>query len=290
MFLISLLFNLLLLTSTVTQTPQDHPPFLYTFCFTNQGNYSTNSIFHSNLNQLLSSLPSSNNGYGFYNSSRGQNPDKAYAIGLCRGDVKPDDCGSCLNDARHLLIQACPSKKEAIGWYQNCMLRFSNHSLHGSMEMIPAFSLWNAENISSGDVAAGFNRKLRTLLKTLRSEAAGGGELRKFATGTARVRVAPPNSNQLTIYALVQCTPDLSETDCKRCLYEAFGYIPRCCHGKDTGRLVKPSCNLRFELSPFFDPAATVLPLPVSHDSPPPTSRGNLIVYVSIIYIHVQAL
>lgn len=284
MFLISLLFNLLLLISTVTQ---DYPPFLHTFCFSDKGNYSTNSIYHTNLNQLLSSLPSSNNGYGFYNSSRGQSPDKAYVIGLCRGDVKPHDCGSCLNDVRYLLIKACPSQKEAIGWYQNCMLRFSNRSLHASMEVIPAFSLWNvnAENVSAGHVAAGFNRKLRTLLKTLRSEAAGGGDLLKFATGSASVRVGPRNSNQLTIYALVQCTPDLSETDCKRCLYEAFGYIPRCCHGKDTGRLVKPSCNLRFELSLFFDPAATVLPLPVSHDSPPPisvntTSQGKLIVYI----------
>lgn len=142
------------------------------------------------------------------------------------------------------------------------------------MEVIPTFSLWNvnAENVSAGDVAAGFNRKLRTLLKTLRSEAAGGGDLLKFATGSASVRVGHRNSNQLTIYALVQCTPDLSEKDCKRCLYEAFGYIPRCCHGKDTGRLLKPSCNLRFELSLFFDPAATVIPLPVSHDSPPPIS------------------
>lgn len=157
------------------------------------------------------------------------------------------------------------------------MLRFSNRSLHASMEVIPAFSLWNvnAENVSAGDVAAGFNRKLRTLLKSLRSEAAGGGDLLKFATGSASVRVGPRNSNQLTIYALVQCTPDLSETDCKRCLYEAFGHIPRCCHGKDTGRLVKPSCNLRFELSLFFDPAATVLPLPVSHDSPPPISANT---------------
>ncbi|KAK9946159.1 hypothetical protein M0R45_011636 [Rubus argutus] len=271
MFLISLLFNLLLLISTVTQ---DYPPFLYTFCFSDKGNYSTNSIYHTNLNQLLSSLPSSSNGYGFYNSSRGQNPDKAYAIGLCRGDIKPDDCGSCLNDVRYLLIKACPSQKEAIGWYQNCMLRFSNRSLHASMEVIPTFSLWNvnAVNVSAGDVAAGFNRKLRTLLKTLRSEAAGGGDLLKFATGSASVRVGPRNSNQLTIYALVQCTPDLSEKDCKRCLYEAFGYIPRCCHGKDTGRLLKPSCNLRFELSLFFDPPATVLPLPVSHDSPPSIS------------------
>lgn len=142
------------------------------------------------------------------------------------------------------------------------------------MEVIPTFSLWNvnAVNVSAGDVAAGFNRKLRTLLKTLRSEAAGGGDLLKFATGSASVRVGPRNSNQLTIYALVQCTPDLSEKDCKRCLYEAFGYIPRCCHGKDTGRLLKPSCNLRFELSLFFDPPATVLPLPVSHDSPPSIS------------------
>ncbi|XP_062025307.1 cysteine-rich repeat secretory protein 38-like isoform X2 [Rosa rugosa] len=275
-FFISLLFNLLLsINSTVTQT-EDHPPFLHS-CFSNRGNYTANSIYHVRQPQSdsLSDLPSTDNGYGFYNTSAGQNPDKAHAIGLCRGDLKPDPCRSCLDGVRNLLIEACPSEKEAIGWYENCMLRFSNRSLHGSTEVVPAFSLWKAESLLSGDdVAAGFNRKLKNLLKTLRTEAAGGGNLRKFAAGSASVRVAR-NSNQLTIYALVQCTPDLSETDCKRCLLEAFWYIPRCCDGKDTGRLVIPSCNLRFELSLFFDKAATVLPLPVSHSSPPPISANT---------------
>lgn len=272
-FIISLiLINLLFIVSTVTQTSQDeHPPFLYTVCFPNMGNYTTKSIYNTNLNRLLSSLPSSNNGFGFYNSSTGQNPNKAYAIGLCRGDVKPDDCGICLSDVRSLLIQACPFQKEAIGWYQNCMLRFSNRSLHGSLEVLPTFSVWNAENVLPTDMDA-FNRKLRNLLKSLGSEAAAGGDLRKFATGSARIRVAPKSMQ--TIYALVQCTPDLSEMDCKRCLLEAFGYIPKCCYGKDTGRLVKPSCNLRFELSLFFNSPAAPQPLTVS-DSPLPLSDNT---------------
>ena len=68
------------------------PPFLYHSCL-NTGNHTNNSTYETNLNQLLSSLYSNTEiDYGFYNSSYGQNSDDVYAIGLCRGDVKPDVC------------------------------------------------------------------------------------------------------------------------------------------------------------------------------------------------------
>lgn len=64
-----------------------------------KGRFTANRTYHTNLNTLLSNL-TSNKGidYGFYNLSYGKNTDKVYAIGLCRGDVKPDECRSCLNN------------------------------------------------------------------------------------------------------------------------------------------------------------------------------------------------
>ena len=90
------------------------PPFLYNFCL-DKGNYTRNSTYQENLNDLLSSLTSNPKiDYGFYNKSYGQNPDKVYALGLCRGDVKPEVCRSCLNNATNLLPLLCPYQKEAI--------------------------------------------------------------------------------------------------------------------------------------------------------------------------------
>ena len=183
------------------------PNFLYQFCL-NNGNYTSNSTYKANLNHLLSSLFSNTEiDYGFYNSSYGQNPDKVYAIGLCRGDAKPDVCRSCLNNATKLLTQLCPNQKEAIGWYDYCMLRYSLRNIFGIMENSPSFYMWNYNNVSSN--LDKFNQDLRTLLDGLRVQAVAGGSLRKFAEANA---TAP---NFQTLYALVQCTPDLSQQDCK---------------------------------------------------------------------------
>ena len=69
-----------------------------------------------------------------------------------------------------------------------------------------------------------------------------------------------------TLYSLVQCTPDLSGTDCNNCLQDAIKILPSCCSGKQGGRIVFPSCNLRYELYQFYETVATV----------PPPSPGTL--------------
>uniref|UniRef100_A0A7N2QZ43 Gnk2-homologous domain-containing protein n=1 Tax=Quercus lobata TaxID=97700 RepID=A0A7N2QZ43_QUELO len=241
------------------------PNLQYHFCIDN-GNYTSNSTYKVNLNHLLSFLTSNTQiDYGFYNISYGQDPDKVYALGLCRGDVKPDVCHSCLNNATNL-TQLCPSQKEAIIWYDYCMLRYSFHNIFGIMEGSPAFYGWNYDNVSAN--LNEFNQDLRTLLDSLRSQASAGGSLRKFAVGNA---TAP---NFQTLYALMQCTPDLSQQTCSDCLVGVMGSISQCCNGKQGGRVIIPSCNLSFDLYRFYDPTAdTVPPPPPSQTpSPPPAS------------------
>ncbi|XP_021801241.1 putative receptor-like protein kinase At4g00960 [Prunus avium] len=237
-------------------------------CSNDKGNYTTNSTYHTNLNTLLSSLssPSNNgNGYGFYNSSYGENPDQVYAIGLCRGDATVDSCRGCLNDTAQLLTQSCPNQKEAFGAGDQCNLRYTNRSIHGVMETSPAFRLYNVQNVSSSDVVE-FDQELRTLLEDLRGQAAGNGSLRKFAVGSATT----PSFQ--TIYGLAQCTPDLTEMLCSNCLGTSLGDIQRYFPGNQPGGIiVKPSCDVRYETYPFVDPT-TVRPLP---SPPPPTSTGG---------------
>ncbi|KAF2303622.1 hypothetical protein GH714_020209 [Hevea brasiliensis] len=177
------------------------PEFFLHSCY-NTRNYTSNSVYQSNLNSLLSSVSSNINiTYGFYGLSFGQDPDRAYAIALCRGDVLLDDCRSCVNDSARRILQDCPNQKEAIGWYDNCMIRYSNKSIFSVMEDWPRLALLNVNNVTSIDQ---FNQVLRTLMDRLRSEASSGSSLRKFATGEA------PGPDFLTIYALAQCTLDLS--------------------------------------------------------------------------------
>jgi len=226
----------------------------------NNPNYTTNSTtgsiifpslsslyyYEANLNQLLSSLSSNTEiQYGFYNSSYGRNSDQVYAIGLCRGDVHPYVCYGCLNNDASLLRKLYPQQKEAVGWYSECMLRYSNRSILGVMKTSPRFFMSNP-NISSANYKNQFNDGLKTLLESLKSQAAAGGPNLKFAAGKA----AAPNTQ--TLYALVQCTPDLSEQECNDCLLGAFQSIPLCCDGKEGRRVMRPSCNIRFEVYPLF--------------------------------------
>ncbi|XP_035544101.1 cysteine-rich receptor-like protein kinase 26 isoform X5 [Juglans regia] len=234
------------------------PAFLYHSCLDDdRDNFISNSTYKANLNHLLHSISNSteiiNN--GFYNSSYGQNINEVRAIGLCRGDVPLDICRGCLYNASYLLPELCPDHKEAIGWYDHCMLRYSNRSILGVIETSPNFTMWGINNVSANYVDQFFD-VARSLLERLRSQAAASYSLRKFAAGNATV------SNFKTIYALVQCTPDLSEQECNDCLLGASEGIPRCCDGKEGGRIARPSCDIRFEVYPFYYSTT---------NSPPPT-------------------
>ncbi|RXH99338.1 hypothetical protein DVH24_011663 [Malus domestica] len=233
-------------------------------CIDGKGNYTTNSTYQANLNRLLSSLPSNENGngYGFYNASYRLNSsnEHIYAIGLCRGDAKAEDCRSCLNNSQYALPQLCPNRKEAIGWYEKCMLRYSNRSLYGVMETSPLYYMWNINNISSSAL-----EERRKLLESIRREAAAGGSLRKFAFGSTTTPTFQ------TIYALAQCTPDISEQKCSECLTGAFGVFGKYFYGSEGGQVYQPSCYFRFEVYPFYDPT-TVTQLPSPPPITPPTN------------------
>uniref|UniRef100_A0A2C9U8X1 Cysteine-rich receptor-like protein kinase 29 n=2 Tax=Manihot esculenta TaxID=3983 RepID=A0A2C9U8X1_MANES len=166
------------------------------------------------------------------------------------------------------------------------MIRYSNASIFGVTRVRPMLALLNINNVTSIDQ---FNQALRTLMDKLRSEASSGSSLRKFATGEA----AGPDF--LTIYALAQCTPDLSSLQCNDCLDQAARFIPGCCNGKIGGRVVTPSCNLRYEIARFYN-STVPLPSPPPQSTPPPfspppkgkdsnTARTVVIVVVPIVCV-----
>ena len=108
----------LLLLSILIISPTINARLLFSSCIDQHGNYTTNSTYHANLNSLLPSLISNaslgaatRNSAGFYTSTYGESPDKVYAALLCRGDLKLDDCRSCLNESRHRLPHDCPNRK-----------------------------------------------------------------------------------------------------------------------------------------------------------------------------------
>ncbi|KAG5559449.1 hypothetical protein RHGRI_009100 [Rhododendron griersonianum] len=232
----------IVLISLVSLTIAQKPDFLEYDCNDN----TSTSAYQTNRDTLLSSLANETDQYGFYTSSNGENPDTVYALVLCRADAKLDVCRECINNSTTKLKELCPDGKEAIGWYDDCMLRYSNKSMEGVMEEEPSYPWWNdKQNVTSVEQ---FKDALENLLESLKDEAAAGGSLIKFASGN----VTGPDSQN--IYALAQCTPDISQTDCSDCIQGAIddnSTFTSCCVGPAGGRIIRPSCHFRFELGPF---------------------------------------
>ncbi|XP_052183279.1 cysteine-rich receptor-like protein kinase 44 isoform X1 [Diospyros lotus] len=231
-FLLSFLMPLTLINSISAQSY-----FLYA-CLESTGTYKNNSIYQNNLDTLLSSLAPNLNKYGFNTTSVGQTSNETIdAVVLCRGDVEPDICRSCVNDSSVKIKQICPNYKAAMGGYDQCMLRYRSPN-NITVERPSVYASNPKHNFTSPDR---YNQVLRELLRRLRSQAAKGGSDLKFATGSQQ------GPDLQTIYGMAQCTPDLSEKQCNDCVDEAIDELPVCCNNRIGGRVLKVICNIQYE-------------------------------------------
>ncbi|XP_058092183.1 cysteine-rich receptor-like protein kinase 44 isoform X4 [Magnolia sinica] len=259
-------FEFLLLSSLllfILPLPTNTADPLWTYC-PSTVNYTPNSTFGTNLNRLLSSLSSNASLTGFSNLTIGENPNRIYALAQCRGDTTPQSCGDCLNTARQEIVESCPNRT-AITWYDNCLLRYSNEPILSSSANSPMVYMMNTQNISNPDR---FNLLLGALMNGVVST--GASDPDRYATSSRNV------SNSQTIYGLAQCTKDLSMSDCNACLQNALDRIPTCCNRRQGGRVLGPSCNLRFEIYKFYDDLATApTPPPTPTSAPVPPSPNT---------------
>ncbi|KAL1342754.1 hypothetical protein AAHE18_09G180300 [Arachis hypogaea] len=250
-------------------TPSFEDGFRSYSCDNGKGNYTANSTYHKNLNTLLSTLISNTQiDYGYYNFSYGQDDNKVNAVGLCQGDLNQNDCRRCLNNSITLLTQLCPNQKEAIGWYDTCMLRYSNRTIFGNhhVDDSPKIYLWNPQNATDLPV---FNQNLKSLMSNLIDKAIAGDSRQKYAAASVN------STDFQNIYGVAQCTPDLSSLECDQCLEGHVSDIPACCDGKRGGRVLTPSCYIRYEVYPFFQPTTAHNAPPPSSLSPPPHSSST---------------
>ncbi|KAL6282138.1 hypothetical protein ACE6H2_013067 [Prunus campanulata] len=224
----------------------------YCWSCVNNGSMQTNnnasnggsSIYRQNLNTLLSSFPSDPQiNPRFYSSSLGEAPDKVNAIAVCRGDVALEDCRTCFKNSVTLLLQKCADQKIAIIWAERCTVRYSNISIFGVLKDEPLKFVPSPNDISNAEE---YKQVRDPLFENLSEKAAAGDSVLKFAAGNASV----PVTNEI-IYATVQCSPDLDKQNCSDCLKNSMPDITECCGTVGGGRVLKPSCYLRFESNPF---------------------------------------
>ncbi|KAH7662225.1 Gnk2-homologous domain-containing protein [Dioscorea alata] len=216
---------------------------LFNFC--SNTNYTAGDAFSSNLDQLFFMLATKGQPTGFALGTVGYGQNKVNGLTLCRGDVKPAACGTCIRNSATQLRDLCPLKKSAIVWFDNCLLRYSDLEFFGQIDNSDTFYMWNVQNVSDYST---FNNKVNKLLNEITLEAYVKPSL--FATGEKEIKIG---GTEEKLYGLVQCTRDLSGEDCKKCLDGAISQLPSCCDGKRGGRVVGGSCNFRYELYSFYD-------------------------------------
>ncbi|XP_044461360.1 putative receptor-like protein kinase At4g00960 [Mangifera indica] len=247
------------------------------------GNFTANSTYGKNRNLIVSTLAAnaSTNG-GFYNATIGQDANQVYASALCRGDSSPEACLSCVNSTSHDLITKCPNQNEAIEW-EGCVVRYSNQPFFGVLQLDPMVAGYNTGDLNMN--LTQFDQIWESLMDRVATKASMGSSKLKFATGEANLTLFQK------IYSFMQCSPDLSRSNCDYCLRQSVSQYQTCCHGKQGGYVNRPNCVFRWDLYPFYDSIEAQSPSP-SPPSPPqitiaPDKGGIAPVVVAIIVVSI---
>ncbi|KAH7514000.1 hypothetical protein FEM48_Zijuj11G0042300 [Ziziphus jujuba var. spinosa] len=227
------------------------------------------SVFEQNLNLTLTWLAGnvSLDG-GFHNISVGQNLDTTiYGLVQCAGYATAKECQDCANIAARRIRGICANKKEASIGFLYCSMRYSNQRFFSTtFDSVERYSLPNRNNVTDPVV---WNHQLDNLLNNLSSRAASAPS--RFVDGNATYKDSD------NIYAIVQCTRDLTQNNCLTCLEDVIGYIPQSCDGKRGCQIYSISCFLRYDSYNFLMSASPpgLAPSPPSPNSPTAGGKKN---------------
>lgn len=110
------------------------------------------------------------------------------------------------------------------------MIRYSNRSFFGSLEMQPFYKEYNSPD---------FQVNLKEFEKTWE------------ALMLSVIAKAISSSNPKYLW-VVQCSRDISPWSCGKCLRDNVDHYKFCCHGKTYGLSFRPSCYMRWDVYSFY--------------------------------------
>lgn len=224
---------------------QQHRPTYVGYVCQPEKTYLKNSTYSSNLETLLSSLSSSYNhsfSYGFQRLTEGQIPNMVFGLFLCRGDVSFEICRDCISLAVKDTLNHCPNEKEALIYYDECMLLYTDRNiLLDPVIKTGELMVVNQQNDTANNPVR-FSKVVLSLMKEAAEEATASP--RNFSFKKENY------ASSQTVYALVQCMPDLTTVMCSNCLQETIKKLPR---DKIGARLLSSGCTLRYDIYPFYN-------------------------------------
>ncbi|KAF3774870.1 hypothetical protein EJ110_NYTH43820 [Nymphaea thermarum] len=157
-------------------------------------NYTAGSFFEMNMRSVFTTLTNDALPSGFSNATVGQGSDTVYGLVQCRGDIGQDSCKECIRNSTQQVVGYCPYNMDAIIWYEQCQLRYSNTNFFGLLNVDDSGN-WHWINDEVENPKA-FNKTLGRLLKNLTYQATTEPSRFMFATGNI------PYKNGQKIYGL----------------------------------------------------------------------------------------
>ncbi|KAK7308141.1 hypothetical protein VNO77_41738 [Canavalia gladiata] len=226
------------MTSSAAYVAFADPP--YENC--SKSSHVNDSSFETTLISLLSFFSANSSIQKSYYTSYGSGPSRVYGMYMCLDYVSNESCQKCITTASEDICILCPHAKEAIVWEEVCQLRYSNNNFMGMLDVTGNLGLCNEQNLTEPEK---FQSAVNQILRSLTEVVSLNVSANKHATGEV------PFEDK-AIYALVQCSTDLSVNDCRKCLQSAIKDIPDCCYASIGARVLGRSCYLRYEFYPFY--------------------------------------
>ncbi|KAI3887946.1 hypothetical protein MKW92_036702, partial [Papaver armeniacum] len=247
-----ILFILMFISSAQALQERSTPMYLASkFCLGK--NYTANGTYGTNLKLLLSTLSTTFTNirtiprHGYLNITIGRNPNTVYGSLHCRQDIELAICLVCVHIATERVMQdsGCPNKKRAIMFYNGCVLRYSDENYFSILNEEPSTVITYLDNRRITNQVQYIDIVTR-LLDELVFEAVPNTSVSPsfYAARSANYPRFSP------VYAMVQCTPDLTPSLCNTCLRSALMRLPSDAQG---ARIFFPSCSLRFEYDPSYE-------------------------------------
>ncbi|KAG2245157.1 hypothetical protein Bca52824_093007 [Brassica carinata] len=195
---------------------------------------------------------------GFYITLIGQDPNRAYGLGMCIPGSDRQNCSNCIYGASNLLITICPNQTEGVAWIEALETFCMTEPVIQTLEKDPIRQV----NLKE------FDNAWESLMHRVIDEAASSGSNTMYY-GVDRQQLG----TSLSIYGFVQCSKDISASNCDQRLRQNVDNYSSCCSGTQRGITERPSCFMRWDLDPFFG----LLDENISSPTPPPEKSDRTI-------------
>nr|TKS05791.1 hypothetical protein D5086_0000129600 [Populus alba] len=143
---------------------------------------------------------------------------------------------------------------------------YANRYFFGSLELSPTDAGYN-----TGILDPSFRVQFDQIWSGL------GETVTRASTNSSRLKPEAETADLTStqkMYIFMQCTPDVSPSNCRVCLQQSVDYYKSCCNGYQGGYTRNQNCVFRWDLYPYYNlfPQVTSPPPSPSPSSPSPSS------------------